>query len=98
MSERYLGEQLERLATETVRPELADLDLRSTSDLVSLMIGEQKAVTEALAHAAPQLALAVDAIAARMKRGGRLIYLGARGRRGQRGVGDPRAEGRRPWA
>jgi N-acetylmuramic acid 6-phosphate etherase len=77
MSEKHFAERLERLGTETVRPELADLDLRSTSDLVSLMIGEQKAVDEALAHAAPHLAMAVDAIAARMQRGGRIIYLGA---------------------
>lgn len=65
------------LATEAVRSELSDLDLRSTRDLVDLVVAEQQAVHDALADAAGPLADAVDGIAARLARGGRLIYLGA---------------------
>jgi N-acetylmuramic acid 6-phosphate etherase len=60
-----------------VRAELHDLDLRSTTELVRLALDEQRAVDAALEQAAPALAEAVDAVAARMADGGRLIYLGA---------------------
>ncbi|MGA8248847.1 MAG: hypothetical protein WB797_18210, partial [Nocardioides sp.] len=56
------SERLARLATEAVRPELHDLDLRSTADLVRLALDEQRAVEAALEQAAPALAEAVDAV------------------------------------
>jgi N-acetylmuramic acid 6-phosphate etherase len=65
------------LATEGRRPELADLDLRPTVDLVRLMLDEQRAVDAALEGAADALARAVDAVAGRLGAGGRLLYLGA---------------------
>ncbi len=70
-------EHLATLATEGSRPELADLDQRSTADLVTLMLAEQHAVDHALESAAPALAAAVDGVADRLRRGGRLLYLGA---------------------
>jgi N-acetylmuramic acid 6-phosphate etherase len=73
MSDLDLG----RLATESVREDLHDLDLRPTAELVQLALAEQQAVDAALAHAAEPLSEAIDAIAARMRTGGRLIYLGA---------------------
>jgi N-acetylmuramic acid 6-phosphate etherase len=63
--------------TEAVRPDLADLDLRSTRDLVRLLNDEDSAVPAAVAEAGDALAAAIDAIAERMRRGGRLIYAGA---------------------
>jgi N-acetylmuramic acid 6-phosphate etherase len=59
------------------RTDLHDLDLRSTRALVELMNDEDATVAAAVRRAAPQLADAVDAIAARLAAGGRLVYAGA---------------------
>jgi N-acetylmuramic acid 6-phosphate etherase len=69
--------QLDTLATEQARPDLADLDLRPTLELVCLINAEDATVAAAVADAAPAIAAAVDAIADRLDTGGRLIYLGA---------------------
>jgi N-acetylmuramic acid 6-phosphate etherase len=79
--------ELGDLVTEGRRAELADLDLRPTEDLVRLMAAEERAVAAAVERAAPVLAAAVDAIAERLGRGGRLIYVGA-GTAGRLGVLD----------
>lgn len=77
MNDGVRDEQLAALTTERARPELADLDLRPTHELVRLMLDEQRAVDAALEAAAGSLERAVDAVAHRMRRGGRLLYLGA---------------------
>jgi N-acetylmuramic acid 6-phosphate etherase len=63
--------------TEAARADLADLDLRSTRDLVRLLNDEDATVPAAVAEAGDALAAAIDAIAERMRRGGRLVYAGA---------------------
>jgi N-acetylmuramic acid 6-phosphate etherase len=63
--------------TEALRPDLADLDLRSTRDLVRLLNDEDATVPAAVAEAGDELAAAIDAIVERMRRGGRLVYAGA---------------------
>ena len=63
--------------TEAARPELDDLDLRSTRDLVRLLNEEDATVPAAVAEAGDALAAAIDAIVERMRRGGRLVYAGA---------------------
>jgi N-acetylmuramic acid 6-phosphate etherase len=63
--------------TEAARPDLADLDLRSTRDLVRLLNEEDATVPAAVAEAGDELAAAIDAIVDRLHRGGRLIYAGA---------------------
>ena len=68
---------LAHLPTEQHRPELADLDLRPTLDLVRLMAADQAEAQEAVAAAAPSIAAAIDASVERLQRGGRLIYVGA---------------------
>jgi N-acetylmuramic acid 6-phosphate etherase len=55
----------------------SDLDLRSTLDLVELINDEDAGVPAAVRKAARPLAEAIDAIAERLARGGRLIYVGA---------------------
>jgi N-acetylmuramic acid 6-phosphate etherase len=70
-------DRLDSLGTEQARPELADLDLRPTLDLVRLMNAEDAAAAGAVAAAAPAVAAAIDAITTRLAAGGRLIYLGA---------------------
>jgi N-acetylmuramic acid 6-phosphate etherase len=64
-------------STEVARPDLADLDLRSTRDLVRLLNDEDATVPAAVAEAGDELAAAIDAIVERMRRGGRLVYAGA---------------------
>jgi N-acetylmuramic acid 6-phosphate etherase len=63
--------------TEAARPDLADLDLRSTRDIVRLLNDEDATVPAAVAEAGDALSAAIDAIVERMGRGGRLIYAGA---------------------
>lgn len=70
-------EVLAGLGTEQVRRDLDHLDELTTAELVSLMVHDVRKVPDALALAEGQLAHAVDAIVERMRRGGRLLYVGA---------------------
>ena len=63
--------------TEAARSDFADLDLRSTRDLVRILNEADATVPDAVAAAGDVLAAAIDAIAERLRRGGRLIYVGA---------------------
>jgi N-acetylmuramic acid 6-phosphate etherase len=83
------GSGLGHLVTERVRPELADLDLRPTQELVRLMASEEAAVAAAVRRAAPGIAAAIDAIVARLteRPEGRIVYVGA-GTAGRMGVLD----------
>jgi len=75
------------LLTEQANPHSADLDQLSTADLVQLFCNEDLRPQQAVAAAAPALGAAIDAIAGRLQRGGRLFYLGA-GTSGRLGVLD----------
>lgn len=68
---------LSDLVTEQRRPDLHDLDRRATTDLVTIMATDQLDVARAVAAAAASIAAAVDAVVERLRRGGRLIYVGA---------------------
>jgi N-acetylmuramic acid 6-phosphate etherase len=61
--------------TEAVRD--VDLDLRTTRELVGLLNLEDATVAGAVAEAGDTLAVAIDATAERLARGGRLVYVGA---------------------
>ncbi|MFC9678422.1 N-acetylmuramic acid 6-phosphate etherase [Streptomyces sp. NPDC056948] len=84
---RDLRTELESLTTEAFRPELADIDRLPTLDIARLMNGEDATVAGAVAARLPQIAAAIDAVAERMARGGRLVYAGA-GTAGRLGVLD----------
>jgi N-acetylmuramic acid 6-phosphate etherase len=71
------GETFDALATEARDPATADLDLRSTAELVRLMNAEDTGVPAAVARAGEQIAGAIDTIAERLAIGGRLVYVGA---------------------
>ncbi len=75
--DRDLQESLDGLETETWNADGADLDLRSTDELVELMNAQDLTVPVAVAAAAPAISAAIDEIAARLRGGGRLIYVGA---------------------
>ncbi|MFD4724599.1 N-acetylmuramic acid 6-phosphate etherase [Streptomyces seoulensis] len=82
-----LQSELATLTTEAYRPELAGIDRLPTLDIARLMNGEDTGVPAAVAARLPEIAAAVDAIADRMERGGRLVYAGA-GTAGRLGVLD----------
>ncbi|MFI7403633.1 N-acetylmuramic acid 6-phosphate etherase [Streptomyces sp. NPDC049541] len=84
---RDLRAELESLTTEAFRPELAEIDRLPTLDIARLMNGEDATVPAAVARQLPAIAAAIDAVAERMARGGRLIYAGA-GTAGRLGVLD----------
>ena len=68
---------LAHLLTEQQRPELADLDLRDTQALVKLMADDQQHAVDCIGPAQSAIAAAIDAVVARLRRDGRLIYVGA---------------------
>jgi N-acetylmuramic acid 6-phosphate etherase len=75
------------LLTEQQRPELSDLDLLSTADLVSLMSADQREALEAVRTAEADITRAIDAVVVQLERGGRLVYAGA-GTAGRMGLLD----------
>ncbi len=70
-------ELFDELPTEAWNPASADLDLRDTTDLVALMAAEDASVPAAVERASATIVEAIDAVADRLVRGGRLIYVGA---------------------
>ncbi|MFF3330344.1 N-acetylmuramic acid 6-phosphate etherase [Streptomyces sp. NPDC002888] len=84
---RDLRTELDSLTTESFRRELADIDQLPTLDIARLMNNEDATVPAAVAERLPEIAAAIDAVAERMARGGRLIYAGA-GTAGRLGVLD----------
>ncbi|MFD9002823.1 N-acetylmuramic acid 6-phosphate etherase [Streptomyces sp. NPDC059582] len=84
---RDLLTELETLTTEAFRPELAEIDRLPTLEIARLMNGEDTTVPAAVTRRLPEIAAAIDAVAERMARGGRLIYAGA-GTAGRLGVLD----------
>ncbi len=73
--------------TESPNPATAEIDRLSTLELVRRINAEDRRVPAAVAAQAEPIAQAIDAIAERMGRGGRLIYVGA-GTSGRLGVLD----------
>jgi N-acetylmuramic acid 6-phosphate etherase len=82
-----LRAELATLTTEAFRPELAEIDRLATLEIARIMNGEDQSVPSAVAARLPEIAAAIDGVAARMARGGRLIYAGA-GTAGRLGVLD----------
>jgi N-acetylmuramic acid 6-phosphate etherase len=89
MTHQYteLRRELETLTTEAFRPELAEIDRMPTLEIARIMNGEDATVPAAVAGQLPAIAAAIDGIAERMARGGRLVYAGA-GTAGRLGVLD----------
>jgi N-acetylmuramic acid 6-phosphate etherase len=79
--------ELSAAATEQSNSRSHDLDKLSTRQLVDLFVTEEEAVRNALAAAAQPLALAIEAVTAALRAGGRLFYVGA-GTSGRLGVLD----------
>lgn len=79
--------KLETLLTEQRNEASAHIDALPTLEMLRVINDEDKKVALAVEAALPQIAAAVDAIAARLRDGGRLFYTGA-GTSGRLGVLD----------
>jgi N-acetylmuramic acid 6-phosphate etherase len=75
------------MITEQPNPNTQHIDRLSTLDMLRVINDEDRRVAEVVAAALPDIAQAVDAIAERLERGGRLIYVGA-GTSGRLGILD----------
>lgn len=75
------------MQTEEQNPRSMSIDQRSTLEMLQIMNDEDATVAIAVQKVLPNIAEAVDAIAANFRRGGRLIYVGA-GTSGRLGVLD----------
>jgi N-acetylmuramic acid 6-phosphate etherase len=82
-----VGPDFDALTTEAQNPRTAALDAMPTFELLAAMNDEDRGVAEAVREQLPAIAAAVDAIAARLRAGGRLIHVGA-GTSGRLGVLD----------
>jgi N-acetylmuramic acid 6-phosphate etherase len=67
---------LQRLRTETTNPASANLDQKSALEIARIINAEDAKVAGVVKRALPQIARAIDLIAAALRKGGRLIYVG----------------------
>src|SRR5690242_15487407 len=63
--------------TEAINPRTAGLDEMPVADLVRILASEQRTAVDAVIAVSDTLAIAVDEVAARLRSGGRLHYVGA---------------------
>jgi len=68
---------LRRLRTEQSNQSTHDLDQKSSLEIAALINAEDATVALAVTSAVPQVARAIDQVTAALRRGGRLIYVGA---------------------
>src|SRR5256885_7520464 len=69
-------ESLASLTTEKQNLLSQALDTKSALEIATIINGEDAKVAGVVSKALPQIALAIDAVAEALKRGGRLIYVG----------------------
>ena len=79
--------ELKKIATEQRNPNTMNIDTLPTLDMIRLINQEDHNVAKAVGLVAEQIAQAVDVIADRLSKGGRLIYCGA-GTSGRLGILD----------
>jgi len=70
-------ENLRRLTTEKINSASKNLDRKSALQIARIMNAEDAKVAAAVRHALPQVAQAIDLIASALRKGGRLVYVGA---------------------
>lgn len=68
---------LSRLRTEQSNEAAGDLDQKSALEIARIMNEEDATVAAAIGLVLPQIARAIDLVAAALRRGGRLIYVGS---------------------
>ncbi|WP_416418384.1 N-acetylmuramic acid 6-phosphate etherase [Paenarthrobacter aromaticivorans] len=82
-----LRTELAGLETEAAAENLSELDIMGTEELVAAMLAHTAGVHAAVEAGSPAIVQTVDAVAERLQRGGRLLYVGA-GTAGRLGVLD----------
>jgi len=87
VTELASGEGLDGLVTERADPRFAAIDTASVAELAALMNEADAEVPAAVRAALPQIVPAIEAVAERVRAGGRLLYVGA-GTPGRIGVLD----------
>lgn len=80
-------DHLTTLTTEQRNHASMHIDTASTEEIVRLMAAEDRCVIEAVERVIPQIVRAADVIAAALKKGGRLFYIGS-GTSGRLGILD----------
>ena len=70
-------QDLSHLSTEQIPPATGNLDEMSALEIVRMINDEDATVAAAVRRALPQIARAIDVVAAGLRHGGRLIYVGA---------------------
>lgn len=65
------------VSTESVNARSSNIDEAQTEDMLRIINAEDRTVAEAVHFALPQIAQAVDLIAEKLNRGGKLVYAGA---------------------
>ena len=73
--------------TEQNNPDTWDIDLATGEEIARLINNEDAKIAEAIAKITPQIGVAIEEIAARFKRGGRMAYFGS-GTSGRIGILD----------
>jgi N-acetylmuramic acid 6-phosphate etherase len=68
---------IRKLSTEQQNASSSELDTKSALDIARIINAEDKKVARAVERALPQIAKAIDVIAEAIRKGGRLIYVGA---------------------
>src|SRR5947207_13715996 len=74
---RSRGERCIGMLTEHISPRFVDLDSWSTGDMIQAMYEGQLVACAAVRPALPAINAAVDDAVSALKRGGRLVYVGA---------------------
>jgi N-acetylmuramic acid 6-phosphate etherase len=69
--------KLEHLLTETRHPDTAKIDQLSTLEMLEVINAADRSIADAVHAELPRIAQAIDCIAERMEKGGRLFYTGA---------------------
>src|SRR5512144_67841 len=72
-----LAVELKKLGTEKQNTASANLDTMSALEIATVMNREDAKVAAAIKKVLPHVARAIDVIADRLSKGGRLIYVGA---------------------
>jgi len=80
-----LQSKWQQLPTEAINPATLSIDKLAPTEIVDLMITEDRKIIAALAHEKERIALGVEMIAQCLRKGGRLVFVGA-GTSGRLGV------------
>ena len=73
------------LPTEAINPSSLDIDKLAPKDIVDLMVNEDRKMLEAVKHERERIAVGIDMIASAMRKGGRIVFVGA-GTSGRLGI------------